>query len=396
MKYPLFVRRLGSANLLEVFLVLAIGTVLVIRAVLALSNYPQLGGNGLHIAHMLWGGLAMLAALVLLLSSLNRSARVVSAVMGGIGFGFFIDEVGKFVTSDNNYFFRPAISIIYITFILLYLATRALASDLHASPRTYLANALELAMEGALRPVPEAEWKRGRELLDRSDRSDPKVDLVAQLIDKLETLPPAGRGLLGRLADAVSRGYANLVRRPWYSRLVVVIFALSAGSDLLEAGMAAGPMAMLPVSLVVVLLLVLFCLWLARLQRPRWQKTLMIAGVAAAGIAVLVAAFYNSRQPQLQPMNFADLVHLLATVVAGIIGVIGVWQLRKSRLAAYRMFMRALLVSLLVGQVFAFYEEQFWALLGLVASLFMWVTLRLLIHAELQLAEERTKEVAPA
>ena len=74
---------------------------------------------------MLWGGLLMLAALVIVLSFLGRAAERVSAIIGGIGFGMFIDEVGKFVTSDNNYFFRPAASLIYVIFILLFLVARA-------------------------------------------------------------------------------------------------------------------------------------------------------------------------------------------------------------------------------------------------------------------------------
>jgi len=33
----------------------------------------------------------------------------------------FIDELGKFITSDNNYFFQPTISLIYIVFIIIFL-----------------------------------------------------------------------------------------------------------------------------------------------------------------------------------------------------------------------------------------------------------------------------------
>jgi hypothetical protein len=56
----------------------------------------------------------MVIAIGLLLTLLGRGPRVPAAIVGGVGFGFFIDELGKFITEDNNYFFEPAAALIYL------------------------------------------------------------------------------------------------------------------------------------------------------------------------------------------------------------------------------------------------------------------------------------------
>ena len=131
---PYFLRDRDVGEALELLLVSAIVTILAIRAFLAATGYPQLGGAGLHIAHMLWGGLFMLAALVLLFLYWNPSMRLFAAVLAGVGFGTFIDELGKFITSDNDYFYQPTIALLYILFILLFLLARTIHRRMSLSP----------------------------------------------------------------------------------------------------------------------------------------------------------------------------------------------------------------------------------------------------------------------
>ena len=68
----------------------------------------------------------MMVALLMIFSFLGRHIQRVAAVVGGLGFGTFIDELGKFLTEDNNYFFEPAIMLIYLIFIGLYLFLRSI------------------------------------------------------------------------------------------------------------------------------------------------------------------------------------------------------------------------------------------------------------------------------
>src|SRR5688572_33482987 len=117
------VGRVGSGGTLEALLVAAVAALLAIRGYLAATGFPRVGGGGLHIAHMLWGGLLMLVAIVLLLSFLGKRTKWAAAIVGGIGFGTFIDELGKFITDDNDYFFRPTVGLLYIIFVVLFLVT---------------------------------------------------------------------------------------------------------------------------------------------------------------------------------------------------------------------------------------------------------------------------------
>ena len=106
--------------------------VILLRLVLKLSGYAQIGNDSIHIAHVLWGGLGLFAGSLVLLVFSNRWALFVGAVLSGAGVGLFIDEVGKFITQSNNYFTPAAAPIIYALFlatVLVYLRVRRPATQ---------------------------------------------------------------------------------------------------------------------------------------------------------------------------------------------------------------------------------------------------------------------------
>jgi hypothetical protein len=80
----------------------------------------------------------MLVAILLLLLYLSSSTRLAAAVTVGAGLGAFVDELGKFVTSDNNYFFKPTAAILYVLFVILFLATREIRRFRGPSPEECL------------------------------------------------------------------------------------------------------------------------------------------------------------------------------------------------------------------------------------------------------------------
>lgn len=149
------VRREGAERFLLLMLVAFAATVIVTRVALELTGFPRIGGGDLHIAHALWGGACLFVAAVLPILLAGSFVYRAAAVVSGIGIGLFIDEVGKFITTQNDYFYPAAAPIIYATFLLSVLIWIRARRPTAADPRSQLLSALELlaeSVEGDLQP----------------------------------------------------------------------------------------------------------------------------------------------------------------------------------------------------------------------------------------------------
>lgn len=344
-KQRFFIRSFRADVLLESFLVGAVASVLAIRLFLSLTGYPQIGGGGLHIAHMLWGGLLMLAAIIILLSFLSRAAEQVAAVLGGIGFGTFIDEVGKFVTSDNDYFYRPAVALIYIIFILIYLAAHAIHRRRHFSREEYLVNALREMEEVAMHHLDEEERKRSVLYLERSDPANP---LVAALRDALSRvrLAETPRPLpYARLKLLVRSFYHYVAGLRWFPSLVTAFFVAQ------------------------LLFKLAYAFTLIFLFGVGWEQVLDLRVLGR------VVALTNE-------LSFIDWAQLASSLLSALFLLSGIVRIRRSRLRAFQMFERSVLVSIFLTQVFAFYKEQFSALVGLFFNIVVLAALHFMIERE--------------
>jgi len=137
------VRRTRAETYLLITLTAFAGSVIATRLFLELTGYPQLGGSELHIAHALWGGLLLLVAALLPLILANTWAFIASAVCSGLGVGLFIDEIGKFITQKNDYFFAPAAPVVYAFFLLMVLLFMLVRRRAVYSPRAEMYRALD-------------------------------------------------------------------------------------------------------------------------------------------------------------------------------------------------------------------------------------------------------------
>src|SRR2546430_1112921 len=223
---PFFIRNLRAGELLERFLVSAVAALLAVRFFLGLTGFPRLGGGGLHLANMLWGGGLLVAALLVLLGYVGQRVRRTAAVVGGIGFGLFIYELGKFITSDNNYFFRPAIALIYVIFVLLFLWWRSLERHRTWSEETYLANALMLLQDTALHDLDPGEKYR---LLQWLRRSGPLGStLLGDSARSVAERPPdlAAQGPIGVRLRWARKRIDRVLRARWTGRVAIAILLL--------------------------------------------------------------------------------------------------------------------------------------------------------------------------
>ena len=310
---------------LTLLVVSAVATVLFTRSFLAATGYPQVGSSTLHIAHVLYGGLLLTAALIAALAFLSPAAKPVASVLGGIGFGLFIDEVGKFVTKDVNYFYRPAIAIIYVSFVVLFGVIRVLARRRFRADEAVLIG-LDSLQHAAVGTLTDERRARTLALLESTGAAGPLADGIRDLLRAARTARDAP-GLAERL---VTRGRAA---------------------------------------------------WLSLVAHPRFR--LLVFAVLVAGVAVSIGETGWLLRHGVGRLSFSGRAYTLTTVAADAMLVVGALVLDRSVIAALRWYEHAVLLQIVVGQVFLYSSEQLAATLNLVALLVVWSLLQWAIHREL-------------
>jgi hypothetical protein len=295
---------------------------------------------------MLWGGLLMLVAIIMLFAFIGKRVEMWAAVLGGIGFGMFIDEVGKFVTSDNDYFFEPSISIMYIIFILIIISIHMIKGGWSVTRKEYLVNALRGLEEVALKDLDLEEKNKVIRYLNKSDSDNPLTNSVRELIMASDLVPVSKPGWYTKLKIKFRDYYLRIVGFRYFRTAIIVFFI--------------GQLLFTLTYITVITLFVGF----------GWESVLN------------VGIFEKIAEKSLH-LTFVDKAKIFSSLLSGVFVVLGVSYLRKSRLSAYHMFERSVLVSILLTYVFIFYKEQFAALAGLLVNILILVALRLMISGEM-------------
>jgi len=310
---------------LDLFFTFAVAGVLANRIFLVITGYPQLGNGTLHISHAIWGGVMMLIAIVFAVSSLAPGVRAFVAVLGGAGFGWFVDELGKYITRDVDYFFKPTLALIYTIFVAMYFVFRSIRRPRNR-PEDVMLNAVEAMRQGILGRLDEPRRVEALTLLDTVRVESHPASRLQDVLIELETVPPREPGVGTRI--------------------------LRAGRSVLE----------------------------------RWTAQRSFAFIYG-GIFLLLAAADTSQVliHALGDPGVHSVSEWIITVTCGIsfvFAAIGAAMLTRSRRTGYRWLEASLLVSILVTQVFLFHEAQIEATVDLVITLAFWMLLRAAMSVE--------------
>lgn len=161
------VMRRGAERYLQLTILSFAASVSLTRLILELTGYPQLGNSTLHIAHVLYGCVILYASSLIPLLYANRWAYTWGAILSGVGVGLFIDEVGKFITQSNDYFFPAAAPIIYAVFLMTVLLYLRVRNQLEADIRGELYTVMEILQEVLDHDLESEEHSELNRRLDR-------------------------------------------------------------------------------------------------------------------------------------------------------------------------------------------------------------------------------------
>jgi hypothetical protein len=275
----------------------------------------------------------MVIGLGMLVIFAHRVWKPIAAIVSGVGFGTFIDELGKFITEDNDYFFRPTIALIYGIIVGLFLIARYLGSrraPTYADRLFYAGDGVQWALIGKL------DARRRDHALENLAATGDASAFAREIKYILSTAKLADREHRSRilaLRDRLEQGYWRLVSNHWLERVVIGLFVFKGLQVLISLGV---------------------------------------------GVATDSFTLHNG-------LSFSEWGATIAAAAGGLLALWGVVRLfRAAREQALRLFSASILVSILFGQFFAFASEEFLALGNLVVELLILGVLRFALTAEHQ------------
>ncbi len=335
------IKREKSSDLILDLMIWALFAILMMRAYLYVMGNPTVSFGEWHIAHMLWGGLLMIVGFVVVVLFAGRKVMRLAVAIEGIGWGLFVDEIGKFLTKDNNYWFRPAIIFIYVSFVLMFILYRYLSKskkETKESKLFSLIDSLEEIVNDDLELGERTVYiQKANELIAEADDEDVKT-VASSILKVLKS--KKGKEDKNNWKDViVGRIYAEVDR--WLSRAIVRVVLW--GYTIYWA-----------------IIKIIDTIWIVSSGNRLTLINQMFSGYVIA---------YSSD-------IFMISMKLIFDVTAAVFFVWGAvlfWiKKRKSGLSYFRV---GFLISIFLSSIFKFYFEQFSAIFDFGISLFGYTVL---------------------
>lgn len=354
LQLPRLVRRAGAPKLVLNVLIAFGATILLTRLFLELTGYPRLGSDTLHIAHLLYGGIALAAASLLMLVFASPTAQTIGSLLTGIGLGLFFDEVGKFITANNDYFYKPAAPIIYllslgIAFLYYFLNRRV--------SRLTDGELVVAALEDA------EQLFEGQQTQQQHHRIDTNLELIINTLQDPDHV---------KLALALRQFTASEAVRPEQSRWEMVLGKIE------KWGLHNFLQHQRPITWVLMAVLILNSL----ASLVMFTTALALPVVAPALVHQIELLYATLGLRAFSPFRLSvDNIDLLLSIITAMLTLYGIILFVTRRREQGLFWMQlALILELCVVNVFTFYVEQFSAAAIALANLAILLYVRAYQH----------------
>lgn len=330
----LYRQELASSYVLTA-IVFGVLSILGTRLFLQITDYPSIGNEVWHLSHTIWGGIVMCIGMFMAISFYGRRSMRIACAVFGTGMGMFFDEIGKFVTRDNNYFFKPTSMMIYVIFLLLIGVHRLLNRRGSESGVHLFYHVLDRLGDLAENDLDSREQKR--------------------LVEVVGMLKKRADDELSAFSHELEKALTRLVAKPYKpsrtKRLVNSFWSKLYQGVLLKKGVLA---LLVGISLVFSIASVIDTLWL-------------FSNIKDISIFPYYLGEYA---PQDGFEMFMLLVKVLSDLVVAGMFLLAIFNvLRKKYFEGLEYFEDGLVVYILLTTIARFYFEQFSAVLGLMFCL---------------------------